>query len=456
MPASLSTPPAPRIVFAEKSDPGCDPKKQINEDSCGHADLPGARLLVVCDGMGGHAGGREASQLAVSTILSEVERAVHENADVAPHDALRNAIKAAGRNVFAMGGPEGTAGRPGSTCVSLLIHRHGTEVAHAGDSRIYLIRNGQIWQLTRDHSLVQQMIDAGTVRPEDALNHPDAHVVTRALGMRSDIDVELRHDPFPHQAGDLFLLVSDGVSDVTSQPDLLSLISRADSNNLQPLCDAIVQFARDRGGPDNITVQAALMLDTAEIEHTDRKTVTDVVPVAPAAPAEGAASTPPNAAAAATPTGAVPPPAPPAVGARGTVVIAAVDASSALATPSPATSQRPPSSDPSRASSKTVVDGGGTAPTAAASPSSRGPKLLIGAGLFVVGLIVVVVSLMHALSTSEAPPPLPETPSGTSSSPASSGAATSAPSTSATPTATTPGSALKPPMPGPATGKGKH
>src|SRR5229473_2450475 len=138
----------PDLEVAQRTDPGRDPNKQVNEDAAGYRATRLGHLLVVCDGMGGHALGQEASQLALTTIMQMVDGAMP---GTAAGIALANAIAQAGRLVYQMGGAGPSPGRPGSTCVAVLIHDGAAEVAHVGDSRAYLMRGGQIRQLTKDH-----------------------------------------------------------------------------------------------------------------------------------------------------------------------------------------------------------------------------------------------------------------------------------------------------------------
>jgi serine/threonine protein phosphatase PrpC len=163
--------------------------------------------------MGGHTGGREASETAIRTILEHVRAA--PPGDPAPR-VLEAAIAAAGRAVHAVGGTAPQELRPGSTCVALLVNEDGTDVAHVGDSRAYLVRPGAIQRLTRDHSMVQQMVDAGVLAPEDAAHHPEANKITRALGMSAEVEVELAPEPVPLAKGDTLLLATDGLTDLVT------------------------------------------------------------------------------------------------------------------------------------------------------------------------------------------------------------------------------------------------
>ncbi|RYE82298.1 MAG: serine/threonine-protein phosphatase, partial [Myxococcales bacterium] len=248
----------PRLVVAQQTDPGREPSKQENEDAVVYQELHAGHLLLVCDGMGGHSSGREASTLAVQTIVNELARTP---AGADPGEALRAAIEEANRRVYALGGAS-THARPGSTCVAVLVHPMGVEVAHLGDSRAYLLRSGQLWPLTRDHSMVQEMVASGLLRPEDAINHPDGNKITRALGMSAEAVVELRQERLLQQTGDIYLLVSDGVTDVVRDSDLQAMATvAAHETQMAQLCAQVVQLALARGGPDNTTILAASIAD---------------------------------------------------------------------------------------------------------------------------------------------------------------------------------------------------
>lgn len=248
-----------RIEFAQASDPGRDPNKQVNEDSCGYAETKFGHLLVLCDGMGGHYGGKEASRTAITTIFEMMDRATP---GTLPAMALKAAIEEAGRRVYMLGGPPENRTRPGSTVVSLLMHDGGMDVAHVGDSRGYIIRANQIYPLTRDHSMVQAMIDAGMLTEQQAIGHPDANKITRALGMKPEVEVEVRPEPMDLFAGDIVLLSSDGLTDLALAADILGAVRQAlASGNVEHACKTLVDLANNRGGHDNITVQMARVLD---------------------------------------------------------------------------------------------------------------------------------------------------------------------------------------------------
>lgn len=263
----------PEVDLCCVSDPGREPTKQVNEDS-GRATLTRlGHLALVCDGMGGHAHGQAASRAAVDTII---ERLSHPPFDRTPGPALVQAIQHANQVVYQQGGGPGTEGRPGTTCVAVLVHAGGAEIAHVGDSRVYLMRNGRIYRMTRDHSVVQQLVDAGLLSAEQAIEHPEANRITRALGMAPTVDVELYPGPFVVAPGDLFVLASDGLTDLVADAEIASVIGNRVVEGLATACQALVDLANLRGGHDNITV---LLLRIVRAPRA--AAVTD--PVAPAA-----------------------------------------------------------------------------------------------------------------------------------------------------------------------------
>src|SRR5277367_5373531 len=265
-----------KIDFAQASDPGRDPNKQVNEDSCGYAETRFGHLAVLCDGMGGHYGGKEASRTAITTIFEMFEQLP---TSMLPSQALKGAIEEAGRRVYLLGGPPENRTRPGSTVVAMLLHDRGLDVAHVGDSRAYVIRSNQIYPLTRDHSMVQGMIDAGMLTEESAMGHPDSNKITRALGMRPDVDVEVRPEVMELYPGDILLQSSDGLTDLALGREILGATRQAlASGTVEHAANMLVKMANDRGGHDNITVQ---MVRVTEVGSKVVTTIPERPAVAP-------------------------------------------------------------------------------------------------------------------------------------------------------------------------------
>ena len=240
--------PLPTVEYAERSDPGRDPEKQVNEDACGHRETRFGHLCVVCDGMGGHAAGREAAELALLAIFETFEQAAESTP---PAHVLRAAIEEASRRVHVMATSEVALGRPGSTVVAILLHAGGTEVGHIGDSRAYLVHEGQISRITRDHSIVQELVDHGLLTADQASRHPDANRITRALGMAPEVEADIRPEAVAHVSGDAFVLCSDGLSDLVEDPEILAVVG---GDPAAQATGKLVDLANARGGHDNITV----------------------------------------------------------------------------------------------------------------------------------------------------------------------------------------------------------
>ncbi|WP_437592672.1 protein phosphatase 2C domain-containing protein [Sorangium sp. So ce1000] len=255
-----------KIEFAQASDAGRDPNKQINEDACGYAETKFGYLCVLCDGMGGHYGGSEASRTAIKTIFEMIEQAPPA---MDPKAALKAAIEEAGRRVYQLGGPPENRVRPGSTVVAMVLHERGVDVAHVGDSRAYVIRSHQIYPLTRDHSMVQGMIDAGMITEAQAIGHPDANKITRALGMKPEVEVEVRPEPMELYPGDVLIQSSDGLTDLVLPGDILGCTRQAlASGSVDHACRMLVQLANHRGGHDNITVQMVRVIEAGSRSQT--------------------------------------------------------------------------------------------------------------------------------------------------------------------------------------------
>jgi PPM family protein phosphatase len=247
----------PAVEYAERSDPGRDPEKQVNEDACGHRQTRFGHLCVVCDGMGGHAAGREAAELALATIFEAFDHAI-EPAE--PSAVLRTALEQASQRVYGMRTSEIALGRPGSTVVAVLLNAQGTDVAHVGDSRAYLVHEGQIRRLTKDHSIVQELVDRGLLTPQQAVHHPEANRITRALGMAADVEVEISSHGVRQVAGDAFVLCSDGLCDLVEDQEILGVVAA------EPPAQAVgklVDLANARGGHDNVTVIVLRARETA-------------------------------------------------------------------------------------------------------------------------------------------------------------------------------------------------
>jgi protein phosphatase len=220
--------------------------RKANEDSFAALDPYG--LYAVADGLGGHVGGRVASEAA----MAELVRRITSGAPPEPQlGRLRRAFRAANRAVRARARRDPGLRGMATTLAALWIGREMAVIAHVGDTRIYLVRAGRMAPLTVDHSLVAEAIVRDGMRPEDARVHPSRSVITRALGVMSDLEPDcaaMRTTP-----GDLFVLCSDGLTGPVADHEIASLVL-ARRRDLAAAARSLVDLANARGGEDNTTV----------------------------------------------------------------------------------------------------------------------------------------------------------------------------------------------------------
>lgn len=228
--------------------------RQNNEDSYLYweADLDEefrrkGRLAIIADGMGGYDGGQEASRLAVETVRAVYDRVFHDD----PEAALMEAFVAAHQRIRSYAEEHREFQGMGTTCTALAIVRGQLHFAHVGDSRLYLVRNGEISRLTRDHSYVGKLVESGIVRAEDAETHPQRHILTAALGSGVEFAADVSPKALSLEQGDTLVLCTDGLWGLVNEREVAFL---ADGNGPPEACRELVKMALQRGGPDNITV----------------------------------------------------------------------------------------------------------------------------------------------------------------------------------------------------------
>ena len=214
--------------------------REGNEDSF-FADAP---LFAVADGMGGHLAGDVASATAVEVIKGDGPT------DEVDPEALADMVRAANQAIWDKARDDDNLRGMGTTCTLVYIDDSRAEIAHVGDSRLYLFRDGQLEQVTQDHTLVGRMVREGKLRPEEAERHPQRSIVTRALGV--DENVEVDRFSLDLSEGDRLLICSDGLSSMLSSDDIAGALSS--HSDPQAAADALVDLANAAGGEDNITV----------------------------------------------------------------------------------------------------------------------------------------------------------------------------------------------------------
>jgi len=243
----------PGIEVAGLTDIGC--QRENNEDSFLYWEPADdeefrrkGRLAVIADGMGGHEGGQEASRMAVETVREVYDQAFHDD----PQAALFESFNVAHARILDFADEHPGFQGMGTTCTAVVVRGDQLYFAHVGDSRLYLVRDARILRLTRDHSYVGRLVESGLVRPEDAEHHPQRHILTAALGSGIEVAVDGATQSVSVQEGDDLLLCTDGLWSVVSEEELEAAVSR---NSPANSCAALVRLARQRGGPDNITLQ---------------------------------------------------------------------------------------------------------------------------------------------------------------------------------------------------------
>jgi serine/threonine protein phosphatase PrpC len=240
-----------RYQISTRSDIGL--VRQGNEDNfyvaSGDKDIQKKGVLVgVADGMGGHNAGEVASQVAVETL------ATYYDMDVPGEDVervLADMIRLANDRIIQLSNSSTDLQGLGTTLTALLLRSTDAVVAHVGDCRIYLFRDGVLSQLTLDHSLVQEAVREGILTPEQARVHPQRNIITRALGTQDTLDVDSL--TVKVQPGDLFMLSSDGLHGLLEDYEIEEIIANG-GNELDQISQDLVQTALDEGGNDNVTV----------------------------------------------------------------------------------------------------------------------------------------------------------------------------------------------------------
>lgn len=233
--------------------------RKTNQDDYAYGYLPGgAAWAVVCDGMGGANGGSVASSMAVRIISENIQAHYASQTDAeSAKTLLLGALSEANAQVFAKAGQDVSLYGMGTTVVACMATANSLFVAHAGDSRAYLL-DGQATQLTRDHSVVQEMVDGGKLTVEEARHHPNKNIITRALGVEASLKIDFGECVFPKGAG--VLLCSDGLSNMVENGSFVEAMKE----NQEKAADTLTALANQNGGTDNITV--VMIINSSEQE----------------------------------------------------------------------------------------------------------------------------------------------------------------------------------------------
>jgi len=249
------------IRVAAITDKGLNPHKPVNEDS--FLILEQERIFVVADGVGGAYAGDVASQTVTKTIR-QIATTSGRSGRCDPPELIRRLIQQANSAVYEISQQE--ARQMGSTIVLLAIDGESAYISHVGDSRIYIIRNGRIMQLTKDDSKLQKYRDKFPGTPDANFDFVDAHVITNALGINTTVDVDVQKVLLNHD--DLFLLCTDGIYNHNSEADLLQALTK-NRDNLDKACEALKENCYAGGAKDHLTaVLVRIRKDAADLMDT--------------------------------------------------------------------------------------------------------------------------------------------------------------------------------------------
>jgi PPM family protein phosphatase len=253
-----------QIIGAMRTDPGL--VREANEDAVAWItpqDETAAKthgsLAIVADGMGGHAAGEIASAIAV-----EVIRRVYYDVDAAMPKVLKTAFAAANRTILEYAAQHPECRGMGTTCTVLAFRGGKAWLGHIGDSRAYLLRNGELRQLSEDQTLVAQLVNEGTITPEEADSSPVHNVILEALGAKAQIAPLIGADGLALEPGDVLVLCSDGLFNMVKESTIVDVASRLPP---QEACDALIEAALAAGGHDN----ASLGIFTVKAEAEAKK-----------------------------------------------------------------------------------------------------------------------------------------------------------------------------------------
>lgn len=226
-------------------------KREINQDYVFATDEPlGAlpNLLVVADGMGGHKAGDFASKYTVEILEEELKHTLKEN----PEDILRDAVRTANHKLIEAAGKDIKLEGMGTTLVAATVIDHSLYFVNVGDSRLYLI-NQEIRQLSRDHSLVEEMLRLGGINEEEAKHHPDKNIITRAIGAKENVEADFFE--YHLKKGDVILMCTDGLCNMVDDEEIFAIIKGA--RDIVEAGQSLIDRANANGGKDNIGVVLA-------------------------------------------------------------------------------------------------------------------------------------------------------------------------------------------------------
>ncbi len=245
------------MIIAARGQTDVGRKRDHNEDAFLVDEELG--LFLVADGMGGHAGGGTASRIAVQTIRARLQVAREADPELFANpgeleesplrEILREAVESACQSIYQAAQGDPSLAGMGTTVTAAVVAGKSTYIAHVGDSRCYLARKGHIYQVSEDHSLVNEQLKAGAITPEEARNSRFKNIITRSVGFEADVTVDMMG--LEVEAGDRIVVCCDGLSNLVDDDEILDIVTKVP---LETAPGKLIDLANDRGGDDNITV----------------------------------------------------------------------------------------------------------------------------------------------------------------------------------------------------------
>ncbi|MEG1880146.1 MAG: Stp1/IreP family PP2C-type Ser/Thr phosphatase [Oscillospiraceae bacterium] len=233
------------------SDVGCI--RELNEDSfkiCGFSPTENSGFCVLADGMGGHSAGEVASQKAVDVVSESLNGILDECERKSLPQIINRAIEEANSQIYNLAKQDTAKAGMGTTIVVSCFEPDGAYIANVGDSRAYAYRNDELYQITRDHSVVEEMVENGSITREEARFHPQKNIITRALGTDDDTCADIFE--YDYCLGDVLIMCSDGLSGMVSDREISYIIKSG--KDAKDIVEELIKSAKESGGTDNITV----------------------------------------------------------------------------------------------------------------------------------------------------------------------------------------------------------
>ena len=224
--------------------------REVNQDYVYDSDLPVGKLpnlFIVADGMGGHKAGEYASRFTVEVVKDELAKSIADG----PEAMIRQAISSANQRLLETAKQDSKLEGMGTTLVVATVIERTLYFANVGDSRLYLVNN-DIKQVSKDHSLVQEMVRLGGIKQEDAKNHPDKHIITRAIGAKEQVEVDFYE--YRLKEGDMIIMCTDGLSNMVEDTEILHIVKG--SRDIVEAVEGLINKANANGGKDNIGIVA--------------------------------------------------------------------------------------------------------------------------------------------------------------------------------------------------------